>query len=711
MRLLDTTIDTPELDSLILSTYARRDSAAAAHSPSRDPSTPSTAAVASTRTAGWKSSLIRYQSPPTRPPIAANLGDGLQRAVSAIRDARYGRATAQPTEEWKFKAYNAHYSRLFLASLFLASAVQHASVFWERVSYRDPSSTGETGYVILLLVELAVLSVFSADAAFTAIHHGPRGFWSKPWRSVSGVCLALFWVDLIAFASGCPVRFSRALRPVYLISRWRRVRTTLRAVLRTFAPLVPVLSKVVIADFVYAVAGVALFRGQFSTGVPYENFNNVGSASLLLFVVLTGQGFPEYWYIGSSINLFSGPFFVSYALITSYLLATETVAVLMRFYKWHRKRSVVYDRWKERSSIASAYLALSRPSVRDPNTEVLPWSSVSALASLLSPAFPHQELRTLFKDLALEEETDVIDMSGFFTLIDVVYLRYSPPSKTVEVLATLPSISALQDVDNAPVANLIWLGCLVAFCVLCATVTGDSIPEPSDVRSIVAGILFGLFWIEVLVHALGNGRRYFADPWSWFEMGALLVGSVGYVIHQVFDVHWAWTITTLTTVRLLAVAPPVRHHVENLLLVMPSLAPSLFLILALLYMYAVIGMEIFDQELTSRANFNSFGVALRTVYQCASGSQWQNVMYEAMRNTHPSAALYFVSGVILWVLFFTRLVSALLLQIYTLVADLRSSPAAAGGGDEEGRRMSVAEEDLESGGGGESGGGEGRELR
>lgn len=49
-------------------------------------------------------------------------------------------------------------------------------------------------------------------------------------------------------------------------------------------------------------------------------------------------------------------YFVSFILVTTYFISTIVVAVLMRFYKRHRQKSVIYDRWKERRWMGASEL-------------------------------------------------------------------------------------------------------------------------------------------------------------------------------------------------------------------------------------------------------------------------------------------------------------------------------------------------------------------
>lgn len=78
-----------------------------------------------------------------------------------------------------------------------------------------------------------------------------------------------------------------------------------------------------------------------------------------------------------------------------------------------------------------------------------------------------------------------------------------------------------------------------------------------------------------------------------------------------------------------------RNLVISLLASMRSIISLLFLLFLFILIFALLGMQLFGgafnfEEGTPPANFNSFAIALLTVFQILTGEDWNEVMYQAI---------------------------------------------------------------------------------
>ncbi len=80
-----------------------------------------------------------------------------------------------------------------------------------------------------------------------------------------------------------------------------------------------------------------------------------------------------------------------------------------------------------------------------------------------------------------------------------------------------------------------------------------------------------------------------------------------------------------------------RNLVVSLINSMRSIISLLFLLFLFILIFALLGMQLFGgtwnfEEGTPAANFDSFVVAMLTVFQIITGEDWNEVMYHGIRS-------------------------------------------------------------------------------
>lgn len=140
------------------------------------------------------------------------------------------------------------------------------------------------------------------------------------------------------------------------------------------------------------------------------------------------------------------------------------------------------------------------------------------------------------------------------------------------------------------------------------------------------------------IYALGPAN-YIKSAFNRFDC-FVITGSV-------FEVIWSATkggsfgFSVLRALRLLRIFKvtkywsSLRNLVISLLASMRSIISLLFLLFLFILIFALLGMQLFGgafnfEDGTPPANFNSFVIALLTVFQILTGEDWNEVMYQAI---------------------------------------------------------------------------------
>ncbi|XP_022648011.1 voltage-dependent calcium channel type A subunit alpha-1-like isoform X2 [Varroa destructor] len=152
----------------------------------------------------------------------------------------------------------------------------------------------------------------------------------------------------------------------------------------------------------------------------------------------------------------------------------------------------------------------------------------------------------------------------------------------------------------------------------------------------------GLFIFEMLIKVYALGPRiYFESSFNRFDC-VVIAGSIFEVIWSSFK-EGSFGLSVLRALRLLRIFKftkywsSLRNLVISLLNSMRSIISLLFLLFLFILIFALLGMQLFGgvfnfADGTPPANFNTFPIALLTVFQILTGEDWNEVMYRGIQS-------------------------------------------------------------------------------
>ncbi|VDK79943.1 unnamed protein product [Onchocerca ochengi] len=155
-------------------------------------------------------------------------------------------------------------------------------------------------------------------------------------------------------------------------------------------------------------------------------------------------------------------------------------------------------------------------------------------------------------------------------------------------------------------------------------------------------VFSGIFICEMLMKLFAMGHRvYFASKFNRFDC-IVIVGSA-------FEIIWSelkggsFGISVLRALRLLRIFKltsywvSLRNLVRSLMNSMRSILSLLFLLFLFILIFALLGMQLFGGKFNfptghPYTHFDTFPVALITVFQILTGEDWNEVMYLAIES-------------------------------------------------------------------------------
>ncbi|XP_058448215.1 voltage-dependent calcium channel type A subunit alpha-1-like isoform X3 [Malaya genurostris] len=172
-------------------------------------------------------------------------------------------------------------------------------------------------------------------------------------------------------------------------------------------------------------------------------------------------------------------------------------------------------------------------------------------------------------------------------------------------------------------------------------------------------VFLGLFMCEMLIKIYALGPRiYFESAFNRFDC-IVIAGSIFEVVWSAYK-EGSFGISVLRALRLLRIFKvtkywsSLRNLVISLLSSMRSIISLLFLLFLFILIFALLGMQLFGGQFilpegTPPTNFNTFTIALLTVFQILTGEDWNEVMYLGINSQggHKSGMVYSLYFIIL----------------------------------------------------------------
>ncbi|XP_020288402.1 voltage-dependent calcium channel type A subunit alpha-1 isoform X5 [Pseudomyrmex gracilis] len=195
---------------------------------------------------------------------------------------------------------------------------------------------------------------------------------------------------------------------------------------------------------------------------------------------------------------------------------------------------------------------------------------------------------------------------------------------------------------------------LVFFNTFCVAVEHYGQPQwLTDFLYYAEYVFLALFMMEMFikVYALGP-RTYFESSFNRFDCMVIL-GSIFEVIWSAVKPGSSFGLSVLRALRLLRIFKvtkywkSLRNLVISLLSSMRSIISLLFLLFLFILIFALLGMQLFGGQFnfesgTPPTNFNTFPIALLTVFQILTGEDWNEVMYQGIESQGMAHSLYFI---------------------------------------------------------------------
>jgi voltage-gated sodium channel len=178
---------------------------------------------------------------------------------------------------------------------------------------------------LLFVVNAVCLGIFLVELAIRMGSYWPRplAFFRDGWNVFDFVVILAVFIPGIRENSTL-LRLLRLLRVVRIVRVLPDLRVLLLGVWKSVPPLASIGAVTGMILFVYGMVGWIWFGDE----LP-EQWGNIGSAMLTLFVMLTLENFPQYMDAAMEVEPWAWIYFVSFILVAAFIVLNVLIGIVL----------------------------------------------------------------------------------------------------------------------------------------------------------------------------------------------------------------------------------------------------------------------------------------------------------------------------------------------------------------------------------------------
>nr|XP_006116320.1 two pore calcium channel protein 1-like [Pelodiscus sinensis] len=651
---------------------------------------------------------------PFSPSSSTQTQQDLLLAAAYVYDAQYNRNIPFETSPQAVRLYNLYNHWAMQATTYFFIFVDLSlAVFEDPAVYPLPFLATSLAEVLCLLVFFGRLVHFAKVT--------PRNVF---WKDTKNICIVIAilgtLIDLIIYgalkiSNINSVRWSRVLRPVFLINfaESHQIRKVFRSIRNTLPEITYVFLLFMFSVLMFSLMALKLFGDrnlQTVEGSPY--FTNYLEIVFDMYVLVTTANSPDIMIPAYDISWLYSLFFITYVVIHTYLFMSVFLAVVYNNYKKHLKNEICKLAYMKRRKMVEAFNILK---VKEGPEFVVKEAQWKELVKRVAPdiSTSHRELLLRVSD---DEQKGYVDKKSFVRLADLLNIQVIAMKIQAHPLENwMPRVynSAASQCLRSMVKHrgFVWTYDVI----ILINAIFIALDERNPLISYAEWVFLSLYILEILLKVYTyEPRAFFAKTqfWNWFDTSIIIAALVATVLNtllkstsqynsqQVLDI-----VFILRVLRLLRIVDSIKRFrviMTTLINVVPTMLTFGELVLVVYYMFAIIGMELFQGKIqffnmNSTAplalvcgnpalkdsqfaqgkycvnNFNDLLSSFIVLTELTVVNQWHTLANGFVLVTHQAAKLYFMAFHIVVVIMIVNIFTAFILEAFYVEYSLEKS--------------------------------------
>ena len=576
-------------------------------------------------------------------------------ALCYVNDAMAGRL-ANGSGKMYFKPRVIQQLFIVQTSPWWTHFVYLAAVVFSVVAFFIPPSASTTP-LWAPIVEMICICVFIADVIMKSRYMGKKQYLSKQWHKGQIFLITVYLIDWILGLCGV-VRVLLVFRPAILLGRQRDLRKVFNIILMMLPRLVELYMALFWFLCFFGLIGLHIFADTYSArnadkmeeSLWVGSFDNIGIAFTRLFVLFTTENYPMFMEPAYADSEYSFVYFFVFLYLGVFFLNSIVLALIVNIYLEYADKQVLSERKKEWKGLLKSFTLLDKD-----ETGIIKPQRWTEFMKALRPHASPSEIKFYF-DLMDRDKCGAIDAFDFLDMREILQLRMHPFHETM--LATGPlRRKAQQIVHWRHFDNVVHYLNIANFVLALVWWTG--MPADLVMAETIAHFCFAtIFVAEIMLRSMAVGAADYLDNNYNLADLVTILGSWGLLLVAVCGVESE--LLTLVANLLLALRTWwITPQMKLVVLLFKRIAPVMLymttFILIVMYMYAVVGMQIFHGFKSEPeyeyfgpygcpdTGFSTLGCALMGLFQVLLQTNWQEAMAAVIHTVGYPAAVFFIT--------------------------------------------------------------------
>ncbi|XP_053567920.1 two pore calcium channel protein 1 [Bombina bombina] len=635
-------------------------------------------------------------------------------AAAYVYDAQYNRNIPFETSLQAVRLYYFYNHWIMQAvTYFLITVDLSLALFEEPAVYPLPFLATSIVEVICLMGFLCRLVHFSMVT--------PRNVF---WKDTKNICVmatvTLNLIDLIVYAALSlaqiqSIRWSRVLRTIYLVNfaESRQIRRAFRSIRNTLPEILYVFLLFIFSVLMFSLMALKLFGSRklkTAEGEPY--FQNYLDAVFNLYVLVTTANSPDVMMPAFDYNWWYSIFFIAYIIINTYIFMSVFLAVVYNNYRKHLKNEIRKLAYIKRRKMVNAFNALK---VKEGSEFVITESRWKQLVKLVAPDISNSH-RELLLQISDDNHKGHVGKQAFIRLADLLNIKVITMKTRIHPFECWMPMIYKSTVSRFIRKVVCHKGFVWAFdIIILINAILIALDEKNPMISYAEWAFLALYIAEVLLKLYTyDPRTFFAKNqfWNWFDtliivaaliatLANLVLKSVSqYNSQQILDI--VFILRVLRLIRIIDSIQRFRVIMNTLINILPTMLTFCGLIIAIYYVFAIIGMEAFNGKIRffpenstdplahvcgapslkdsafarskyCRNNFNDIGSAFIVLVELTVVNQWHVLATGFSLVTHPAVKIYFLAFHVVVVIMIVNIFVAFILEAFFVEYSLEKS--------------------------------------
>ncbi|XP_072490786.1 two pore channel protein 2-like [Notamacropus eugenii] len=635
-------------------------------------------------------------------------------AAAYVYDAQYNRNIPFETSPQAIRFYYLYnHWAMQVATYFFIFLDLSLALFEEPAVYPLP-------FLATSLVEVLCLCAFFGRLVQFAKVTPRMVFWKDTKNICIMLTILLTLLDLIIYGSLRvfnihSVRWSRFLRPLFLINfpESRQIRRAFRSIRNTLPEVLYVFLLLMFNVLMFSLMALKLFGDRnLKTVEGSSYFTNILDIMFDLYVLVTTANSPDVMMPAYNLDWRYSLFFITYIVINTYIFMSVFLAVVYNNYRKHIKNEIRKLVYMKRHKMVKAFNILK---ARNGTEFVVKEAQWKQLVKIVAPDISnsHRELLLRISD---EEQRGYVDKKCFLRLADllniqVITIKFKRHPLEIWMPHMYKSSGSLFVQKIVQHRVFVWIYDVI----IIINAVFIALDEKNPFISYAEWVFLSLYIIEILLKLYTyEPKTFFAKNqfWNWFDTliivaalvattaNAAIKTAIEYNSQQILDI--VFILRLLRLIRIVDSIQRFRVIMTTLINIIPTMLTFGGLVLVVYYMFAIIGMELFQDKIKffsesstnphaldcgnpalkdstfarsryCKNNFNDLASSFIILTELTVVNQWHVIAGGFALVTHQATKLFFIAFHIVVVILIVNIFVAFILEAFFVEYSLEKS--------------------------------------